>query len=464
MIDLRWQSLAVAGPGPTLEQVVARLPAAAGAVLLESLHDVQAGGRWCLVAFDPVETLAAQSSDPLVALSERLRGLRIREPPPPFTAGWIGFLGYEAGRFLERLPGRAAEDLGLPRAWFGLYDTAALFDRRQGHWRIAGVEWPAGFFPKRPGLSERLADMAAFLAAAAAASPPAPRPSAQQDHFSDAAVWGRGLLERSGYEANVRRIKAHIRAGDIYQANLTQRLALSSAAGGREIYQRLRRRNPANYAAWLQCGDFEVLSSSPELFLEVSGEDVLTRPIKGTRPRAAGAGADAALRAELAASEKDLAELAMIVDVERNDLGRVCTDIRAGWPPKVETHPTVHHLVAEVRGRLRPGRDVIDLLRAAFPGGSITGAPKIRAMEIIDSLEPWARGPYCGCLGFLGLDRCAVLSIAIRTLVARKNNVYVHVGSGIVADSDPAEEYAELEAKACGMLAALAEVEAKADP
>jgi para-aminobenzoate synthetase component 1 len=259
--------------------------------------------------------------------------------------------------------------------------------------------------------------------------------------------------------AGVGRIRDYIAAGDVYQVNLAHRYETELEGDLPGLYLRLRRRSPAPYGAYLNFGDLHALSISPERFVSLRAGQVRTRPIKGTRPRGADAAEDARLRAELEASAKDRAELLMIVDLERNDLGRVCQpgSVRVEELYTVEAHPTVWHLVSEVSGRLAQDRDVFDLLKAAFPGGSITGAPKIRAMQIIAELEPHRRGLYCGSIGWLGFDGDAELNIAIRTLVEHRGRAYYHVGGGITWDSVPHEEYAETQAKACALREALTE-------
>jgi para-aminobenzoate synthetase component 1 len=270
----------------------------------------------------------------------------------------------------------------------------------------------------------------------------------------------------------------YIRAGDVFQVNLARRFRTECPLAPIALYQRLCETNPAGFAAYVSIcegghrllagatragatlghfSDAAVVSSSPELFLQVRGRDAATRPIKGTRARGRVEREDAALRAELAASVKDRAELAMIIDLERNDLGRVCEygSVRVASDGEIEALPTVYHRTATVTGRLRDGCDAIDLLRAAFPGGSITGAPKVRAMQIINELEDFARGPYCGAMGWIGVNGDMMLNLAIRTMTVADRRIDLFVGSGIVADSDPELELAELEAKAAGMMAAL---------
>jgi para-aminobenzoate synthetase component 1 len=265
-------------------------------------------------------------------------------------------------------------------------------------------------------------------------------------------------FSREGYEAAVRRTVEYIHAGDCFQVNLSQRLLAPLREYPLELYGRLRELNPAPFSAYFDLGDFQILSASPERFLRVYPDgEVETRPIKGTRPRGRTPEEDAALIRDLANSPKDRAENVMIVDLLRNDIGKVCEygSVRVPQVCEVETFRFVHHLVSEVRGKLRPGLGPLDLLAAAFPGGSVTGAPKVRAMEIIAELEPTARGPYCGCLGWIGFDGAMDTNILIRTFTAGRGWVQFPVGGGIVADSDPAREYEETLHKAAGLLRAL---------
>jgi para-aminobenzoate synthetase component I len=264
-------------------------------------------------------------------------------------------------------------------------------------------------------------------------------------------------LPRAIFLAAVERVQRYIRAGDIYQVNLSQRLAAAWPASGWELFTRLLAVSPAPFAAYLDCGDFQLASSSPEQFLRMSGSHIATRPIKGTRPRSADATRDAQLAYELQTSPKELAELVMITDLLRNDLGRVCEfgSVQVPELAHLERFAQVQHLVSTVEGRLRNDVTHFAALASAFPGGSITGAPKFRAMEIIDELEPLARGPYCGSLGYLGFNRESQLNISIRTAIHKDATAYFHVGAGIVADSIPEAEYEETLAKAAGFLRAL---------
>jgi para-aminobenzoate synthetase component 1 len=280
-------------------------------------------------------------------------------------------------------------------------------------------------------------------------------------HHTEGERWS---YSREAYLAKAERTLEYIRAGDIFQANIARRCRVPVASHPYEIYERLQEVNPSTFAAYLPlsppnsiAAPAAIVSASPELFLQLRSGTVTTRPIKGTRPRGVTPGEDEQARRALAGSIKDRAELNMIIDLERNDLGRVCEygTVRVESDGDIEALPTVFHRTATITGRLRQDADVIDLLRATFPGGSITGAPKVRAMQIINELEPAPRGPYCGAIGYLGLNGEMMLNLAIRTLVIRDGAADVMVGSGIVADSEPEEEYAELEAKAAGMFAAL---------
>jgi para-aminobenzoate synthetase component 1 len=367
----------------------------------------------------------------------------------PFVGGWVGFVSYEAGMAVEGIRPTTAADVALPAICFALYDTVAVFDRFQGRWYAVGVDWPAGCGIDRPPVEERLAEVRAGLEAAGAAPPIAWEAAACPPPVP--------TITRQAYLDSVRRAKRYIEAGDVYQVNLTRRFTTTTTATPLELYRRLRRANPSNFAALLQWGDQAVISSSPELFLDLRDGLVVTRPIKGTRPRTGDPALDSVRRGELAHSEKDRAELTMIVDLLRNDLGRVCRfgSVRVRSAAELEEHPTVYHLVGTVEGRLRPECGWVDLLRAAMPGGSITGAPKIRAMQIIDELEPACRSVYCGSIGYVGLDGSMCLNIAIRTMVMDRGKLHLFAGGGIVADSDPEDEYEETLAKAAGMLRAL---------
>ncbi|MDP7161952.1 MAG: anthranilate synthase component I family protein [Phycisphaerae bacterium] len=381
-----------------------------------------------------------------------------------YAPGWIGYLAYELGRHVERLPGRAPRDTHLPDLHLAFYDSLLVYDAVAHDWSLRRLVFPGRHpFTSRAHQSLRqLADRARHRSPQA---PPAP-PDQADAAIRTAARDFRTNFTPAQYRRTIARCLRYITAGDIFQVNLSQRLTVPDAPPPPAIYHALRHRNPAYYGAYLA---FEaggrpcaVLSSSPELFMRVRGGHVITRPIKGTRPRIGDKLANARAAADLLASPKDNAELAMIIDLLRNDLGRVCRfgTIRVTEPRALETHPTVFHLAGTVEGDLRPGIGAAELLRATFPGGSITGAPKIRAMEIIDELEPQARGVYTGCIGHVGVDGACEWNIVIRTVVCDGPNAHVQVGGGIVADSTTTGEYQETLDKARAMLEAIAEARA----
>ncbi len=362
------------------------------------------------------------------------------------SPGWIGYVGFEAARQLERLPATTTVDVDLPFARLGLYDRAIVLDHVERRaWALFAPEIAAVLgCSAAPPVDEWIASWDAGA-------------RAQYTHKEPAAA--QLVVERpqQAHEAVVRRAIEYIAAGDVYQVNLAHRLRIVGIGDPLTAYARLRHVNPAAYSACLCWSDGAILSVSPELFLRVRGRDVLTRPIKGTRPRVGDDVQDDVARRKLITSAKEAAELAMIVDLHRNDLGRVCEfgSVRVEHPRRVESHPTVFHTVADIVGRLRDDCDALDLLRACFPAGSVTGVPKIRALEIIDELEPVTRGAYTGAIGVLGLDGNMTMNVAIRTLQVHDGVGLLHVGGGIVADSDPTAEYIETLAKGRGILEGL---------
>lgn len=433
--------------------VFAREPESA--VLESSLHKTSYG-RFSLLACDPVATVVVDRNDagcPFRALAAAVD----REPPTgdgsghlPFTGGWIGYISYEAGLSVEAVTRRGARRPTLPQLRFNLYDTLAIHDGRTGDWAMIAVAWPAGVHENRAPVKDRLTRLRRRLDQAASLDPP-------DLPFPLTAEPPRANMSHRAYTAKVQRAKRYIEAGDIYQVNVTQRFTGRSDVTPLTLYRRLRKASPSPYAALLSWDDYAILSSSPELFLDLQNGHVVTRPIKGTRPRGDDPGADAAYRNALINSEKDHAELTMIIDLLRNDLGRVCEfgTVRVTDAGTIETHPTVFHRVATIEGDLKPDAGWMELLKAAFPGGSVTGAPKIRAMQIIDELEPTARDVYCGSIGMIGLDGSMSLNLAIRTMIQHGETVHLYAGGAIVADSEPEAEYEETLAKAKGMMRAL---------
>jgi para-aminobenzoate synthetase component 1 len=422
--------------------------------------DQRSGGRWSHIASDPLdavrELLAPYATAPLPGL-------------PPFQGGVAGYLGYDWGTQLERIPRPRYDDLAVPDVLLGLYDWVIAWDHLEARAWIISTGLPDRGGARRA--AARLAWVRGRLEGRGVAPPGhtvgrssrAARQRAPSYPVTDtpaaAEIGLHSNFTRDGYLAAVARVVEYIHAGDLFQANLSQRLEVKLAEPPLALYRRLRQLNPAPFAAYFDCGDVIVASSSPERFLRVhEGRGVEARPIKGTRPRGVGPEHDAALGLALTESEKDRAENVMIVDLLRNDLSRVCLPgtVRAPELFSLEHYATVHHLVSTVVGQLAPEYDVVDLLRAAFPGGSITGAPKIRAMQIIAELEPTQRAVYCGSLGYLSRTGALDTSIAIRTYLILGDDVYFQVGGGIVADSDPEQEYWETLHKGQGLVAALA--------
>ena len=417
-------------------------------------------GCWIRVAADPlaqVNTLLAPHAAPPAA------------DLPPFQGGAAGYVGYDWGMMLERVPRPRYDDLALPDVQLGLYDWVIAWDHVARRAWVISTGMPERGAARERRAAERLAFVRERLAASLAARglPERLRLSvAQGDPGRPGApsyvvpdVPGvRSNFTRDGYLDAVARVIDYVYAGDIFQANLSQRLEAPLVGTPLELYRRLRRRNAAPFAAYLDFGDLVIASSSPERFLRVDPDGrVETRPIKGTRPRGLSPEHDAALAQALVESGKDRAENVMIVDLLRNDLSRVCRpgSVRVPELFALEHYPTVHHLVSTVVGELAPEQGPADVLRAAFPGGSITGAPKVRAMQIIAELEPTQRAVYCGSIGYLSRTGALDTSIVIRTCLVLGHDVYVQVGGGIVADSDPREEYQETLDKARALVAAL---------
>ncbi len=393
-----------------------------------------------------------------------LEGLMARyelldEPDLPFPlGGCFGYWGYDLKEFLEtRLPRRAVNDLELPGCHVGFYDSLVAFDHHLGKTWIISTGLDADGSRSEDRAREQLEFWRERIQSPVSSVGVSPEgPSLPVPVRKDPQALASNL-SRDEFIARVERAREYIHSGDIYQVNLSQRLAAPCDLSGWEFSQRLAAVSPAPFSAYLDCSDFQVVSSSPELFLRLSGSHILTRPIKGTRPRSADADRDAQLTYELQTSPKEMSELVMITDLLRNDLGRVCEfgSVQVPELVRLERHPQVQHLVSTVEGRLRKDVSHFGAFASCFPGGSITGAPKIRAMEIIDELEPVTRGPYTGALGYLGFNRESQLAIAIRTAVCRDGTAYFHAGAGIVADSIPEAEYDETLAKAAGFLAAL---------
>jgi len=405
----------------------------------------------------PASVMHVRFGDPWRVLDELMaRYELLDEVDLPFPlGGCFGYWGYELKNFVEpKLSRRAVNDLELPDCHVSFYDSLVVFDHYLDKTWLVSTGLNADGSRSEQRAREQLESWRALLSVLPA--------SCRQNHDLTCQSRASGSstlsnLSRAEFLAAVSRARRYIRAGDIYQVNLSHRLAAPCALSGWELFERLMAVSPAPLAAYLDCGDFQIASSSPEMFLRLSGAHVQTRPIKGTRPRSADPTRDAQLAYELQTSQKELAELVMITDLLRNDLGKVCEygSVQVPELARLERFAQVQHLVSTVEGRLRKEVTHFAALASCFPGGSITGAPKFRAMEIIDELEPLARGPYTGALGYLGFNRESQLSITIRTAICRERTAYFHVGAGIVTDSNPEAEYEETLAKAAGFVAAL---------
>ncbi|GAB4389797.1 MAG: aminodeoxychorismate synthase component I [Thermodesulfovibrionales bacterium] len=411
----------------------------------DGLYDVSLAGR----------RLEVQAKNPLNSLRTLTEGYSQRpvEGLPPFQGGAAGLLSYDLVRYFERLPVTTRDDLRVPDAHFFIFDRLLALDRREGRaWVIVcpgarrphGADW-AGAYDE--------AEDAIFRVIEAIASPPAgevqvARGPVEIFHETD----------KAGYMEMVRRAKDYIAAGDIFQANLS--LRVSAETGNLtpwDLYSSLRRINPSPFSGFMDFGDYHIVSSSPERLLRVRDGVAETRPIAGTRPRGKDAAEDTAMRAELLLNAKERAEHIMLIDLERNDLGRVCDygSVEVDELMTTEDYSHVIHIVSNIRGRLAPGKDAFDAIRASFPGGTITGVPKVRCMEIIDELEPVRRGPYTGSLGYFGFSGNADFNIIIRTFAVKGGVAYVQAGAGIVADSDPEREYHEALKKAEALIRTL---------
>ena len=422
-------------------------------VWLDSGYPMSGGGRYDIIAADPCVTIVQEAGDTVVrrgddrvdpvsrglfdCLRRELGDVRAPLADLPFCGGAIGFLGYDLARETGMLPARAGLS-GWPTAAIGIYDWALIVDhsRRRSYFVRQGRD-------PRPGHHWQ----SALRRLHAVREAPTPPPEVAGDLLESG-------MSAADYAVGFERIQRYIRDGDCYQVNFAQRFRARTRVDAWSLYQRMRHENPAPYGALLEYPFGQVLSSSPEQFLQLRRGVAQTRPIKGTRPRGATAEQDLNLRAQLLSSEKDRAENVMIVDLLRNDLGRVCVPGSIEVPRlfEIESFATVHHLVSTVTGRLAAGRDALDLISACFPGGSITGAPKIRAMQIIDELEPVRRELYCGSVMRLGFDGELDSSITIRTALMRGDGLFYWAGGGIVADSVCGAEYDESLDKAAAFL------------
>jgi para-aminobenzoate synthetase component 1 len=442
---------------PSLSEVVAGKPLAA---ILGGNESVDG---WSVFAAGPVEVFefSLQQKDPFEKLLTALSKYQLDSaskkqiPPGVFSGGWIGYFGYELGRFIEKLPAAAVDDLGFPIIRLGFYDKAILFDHKRGQYTLVALEYEGQY----QTADQKQAVLKSWIAQARTTPTPVPASVniervSMDDHHSN--------MSQTQYTDALAKIKQYIYDGETYQINFSQRFSTDFTGRSVDLFHWQNRFNPSPFAAYLAWDDRAVVSASPELFLKVDGDSIVTRPIKGTRPRNPSLPDESPENRnhfhDLVISEKEQAELAMIVDLERNDLARICRPgtRSVSCSRQIESFPTVYHAVAVIQGQLSASpspQRVIDILRASFPGGSITGAPKIRSMEIIDELEPTARSVYTGSIGWIGLDFDLCWNIAIRTILVSEQKATIQAGGGIVADSDPQAEWNETLTKARALLA-----------
>jgi anthranilate synthase component 1 len=449
------------------------------AFLLESVESGERWSRYSILGTDPTSIYVARNGraeitrgrtsgpapkgraidDPLEELARWRRAQDPVELPglPPFWGGAVGFLAYDAVRAFERLGSESKDDLHVPDAIFLLTDTVVVFDNLTLTLKVI-TSRPAG---KKPDTTydECLGEIERVVAKLSG-------PLGQRNGTRKRA--GRGAFSstfsRAGFKAAVGKAKEHIRAGDAVQIVLAQRFSKKLDCDPFDLYRSLRVINPSSYMFYLRLGDRHLVGSSPEVLVRLENGRVATRPIAGTRARGADRASDLLLEEELRADEKERAEHVMLVDLGRNDVGRVCRygTVRVGELMSVERYSHVMHLVSNVEGEARQGVDAIEVLRACFPAGTVSGAPKIRAMEIIETLEPVRRGTYAGAVGYVSFDGNLDTCIAIRTAYCENGMVHVGSGAGIVADSDPEREYQETMSKARALFAAVESAELRA--
>ncbi len=434
--------------------------------LLDSSKFHPRRGRYSFLGFDPFTIYQTKGKNPF----PQLRSLYSKFQQPwskgllPLPSGIVGFIGYDAGLYLEKIKLRSLDDVKIPDCFFGFYDFMITVDHflKKVYVSASGLPEQNTFLRKKraaarlEGVSRRL-----------------------EHFFSSGCRDGRGALGFMGFEKMpgakllrnfaprsfeqaVKKALEHIRRGDIYQVNLSQRFLLDLSQSPEplnpvDLLRRLKVLSPSCFGAYFDAGDFQIVSSSPERFLSLKKRQVQTQPMKGTRPRGKNPAQDQKLRQELLKSEKEQAELLMITDLERNDLGRVCEygSIQVKDKRRLEAYKTVFQTIATVEGKLAKGKDAFDLLAASFPGGSVTGCPKIRAMEIIEEVESVRRNIYTGALGYINFAGDMDFNVLIRTFLLKEKKVYFHVGSGIVSDSTPPAEYEETLVKAQALRAAL---------
>lgn len=412
-------------------------------LVAEPFITVVTKGQKTVITQQGVETIS--EADPFYLVNQLLQQYPAAKTHHPFAGGALGYFAYDLGRRIEKLPTIATQAADIPEMMLGFYDWAIVVDHREKRTTLVSHGLTAATKRNWQALCEKF-DQAIY--AAGGAIPFEVLTDIQSN------------LNESQYNQAFTSIKNYIAAGDCYQVNLAQRFAAKVQGDSWQAYQKLREISPAPFMAYMHLPlstteNFQVLCNSPERFLQTDGHHVETRPIKGTRPRSQNAAQDLAYSNELLTSLKDKAENVMIVDLLRNDIGKNCVigSVKANQLFQLQSFANVHHLVSIVTGKLKPTASAIDLLKGCFPGGSVTGAPKLRAMQIIEALEPHKRGLYCGAIGYIGFDRKMDTNIAIRTAIVCKNQLSFYAGGGIVADSEASKEYCETLDKASNLIA-----------
>ena len=436
---------------------------------LDSGMDPQRLGRYSFLGSQPFLVMNSRGSEitlvrgqehkvhhgnPFDTMSKLLEIYKLDHCPAPipFLGGAVGYFSYDLCHFIERLPSTAIDDLKLPECCFAFYDAIMAFDHLEGRTYLIATGFPDTEEGQRLRRARmRLDEMRSWLRSSHSVIAVSRSPAENGE------ITLKSNFTPEKYIKAVNRVREYIAAGDVFQVNLSQRFEADLEIPPYELYKRLRKVNPAPFASYLNFPGVAIVSASPERFLKVRGDLVETRPIKGTRPRGRDPVEDGRMAQELTHSMKDRAENVMIVDLERNDLGRICRygTIKVTELAILETFPTVFHLTSTIEGRLHRGKSDIDLLKATFPGGSITGAPKVRAMEIIDELETTKRSVYTGSIGYLSFNGDLDINIVIRTFLIKEGKAYFQVGGGVIYDSDPEAEYMETMDKAKALIQAL---------
>lgn len=428
-----------------------------GMLFLDSRATDLTRGRYSFLGFSPFEILMIEPGEKIdlfEVLKTKIEAYSLEkiEGLPPFQGGAAGMFGYELGYYLENLPARRMQKDPFPECLLGFYDLVLAWDHAlQRAWIFSSGLPHREESIREAHAKKRLQEALALIERGEAMKPP------HQLNFSEETITS--TFTQETYEQAVIRVKEYIRAGDLFEANISQCFSTTwpPLRDPFDLYRILHNINPAPFSAYFQYKEFALISASPERFLKLTEGVVETRPIKGTRSRHSDPIVDRQQADELRKSEKDCAENIMIVDLMRNDLSRVCLpySVKVNQLCSVESFSSVHHLVSAIEGTLKPELKAIDLIKATFPGGSITGAPKIRAMEIINEIEPYVRGPYCGSIGYIGFNGDLDLSITIRTIVRSGEKLTYQVGGAVTIDSDPAEEYRETLVKAASLQRAL---------